>query len=50
MKSFFITATFEDAFHHMGSRRHVLPAIYNANLERFHCNAGPGNEEGNQVK
>lgn len=21
----------------MSSRRHLLPAIYNSNLERFHC-------------
>lgn len=26
----------DDALNHMGTRRHLMPAIYNANLERYH--------------
>lgn len=33
--SFFI-GTYEAAENHRGSRRHLLPAIYNSNLQRFH--------------
>lgn len=32
----FVIGSRDDAINHMGTRRHLLPAIYNANLELYH--------------